>query len=269
MNDPVRLRETNGAARALLSAGRLQVPRGARQRALAFTGVAAGVATTGTAAAAGATSLFKSVLVYVCLGTVGGGVASLAVSETVSRLSAKPADSAPPVAKKSASQPTKAATATTEPAIPVERTAVVEPPAVTPPPSSVVAAPTPAGADTRASAMASSRVAPPAALAQSSASKSPRAASLFDEQRMIESARAAVSRGDAQSALATLDGYEQAYAQGQFGPEALALRIEALRARGDLARARSLAAEFQRRYPHHPLLPSLQAAVQSASAARH
>jgi outer membrane protein assembly factor BamD (BamD/ComL family) len=91
---------------------------------------------------------------------------------------------------------------------------------------------------------------------------------LFDEQRVIESARAAVSRGDAPSALATLDYYERSYAHGQFGPEALALRIQALSAQGDLARARSLAAEFRQRHPHHPLLASVQAAVQSAPSKR-
>jgi outer membrane protein assembly factor BamD (BamD/ComL family) len=105
--------------------------------------------------------------------------------------------------------------------------------------------------------------------APSNLSKGPRASSLFEEQRIIESARAAASRGDTGSALATLDSYQLAYPQGQFGPEALALRIEALSARGDLTRARSLAAEFQRRYPHHPMMAPVQAAVQGSVNSPH
>jgi hypothetical protein len=65
-----------------------------------------------------------------------------------------------------------------------------------------------------------------------------------------------------------LDGYDRVYAQGQFGPEALALRVEALSGAGQVGRARSLAAEFQRRYPHHPLLSRVQAAAQGASSAK-
>jgi hypothetical protein len=93
--------------------------------------------------------------------------------------------------------------------------------------------------------------------------------SLFEEQRSIESARAAVARGDAASALTTLDAYDRAYPQGQFGPEALALRVEALSAAGQLGRARGLAAEFERRYPHHPLLARVQGAVQGSSSTKH
>jgi hypothetical protein len=248
MNDPVRLRDTDGAARALLGAGRLQVPHAARQRALAFTGIAASVATTGTAAAAGATSLVKSVVVCVCLGTLGGGLASLAVSETVARWQAPSVDAqpaAPPPKRSAASQPFAVVTA--QPAS--------EPAVVPPPPATEPAAPLEhAGV---ASPTAATTLAP-----TTSSSSKPRASNLFEEQRIIESARAAVSRGDAQSALATLDGYARSYAQGQFGPEALALRIEALSSKGDLARARNLAADFRQRYPHHPLLAPVQTAVQ-------
>jgi TolA-binding protein len=118
-----------------------------------------------------------------------------------------------------------------------------------------------------ASAPVSAGAAPTTA-APSNAGKAPRASSLFDEQRIIESARTAVSRGDSAGALATLDRYQQSYPQGQFVPEALALRIEALSAAGDLTRARSLAAQFQSRYPHHPMLAPVQAAVQGASNVR-
>jgi hypothetical protein len=268
MNEPVRLRDTGGAARVLLGAGKLQVPHTSRQRALAFTGVAAGVATTGTATAAGATSLFKSVVLCVCLGTVGGGLTSLAVSETVSRLQTPSADARP------APTPKRAITAPKSPSAAATADATSEP-TLTPTASVFDAAPAERAAlpDARANAVAPAAGAPvtaaPPAANVSNVEKPARAASLFDEQRIIESARAAVSRGDAQGALATLDGYDHSYAQGQFGPEALALRIEALSAKGDLARARSLAAEFQRRYPHHPLLAPVQTAVQGPSTTKH
>lgn len=249
MNDPVRLRDTGGAAGALLSAGKLQVPHASRQRALAFTGVAASVAATGTAAAAGATSLVKSVMLCVCLGTVGGGVASLAVSETLSRVEATQVDVKP------AAAPRKAVA---KPLIAAAPQQALEVPAAPTETSPAVVEASPISHDGRIGA-----VAPTPGAAPNSSSKAPRAASLFDEQRIIESARAAVSRGDTQSALSTLDGYTRSNPQGQFGPEALALRIEALSARGDLTRARSLAADFRQRYPHHPLLASVQTAVQN------
>jgi len=61
----------------------LAVPSASRRRALAFTGAAATMVASGTA---GATSLVKSVVLCVCLGTVGGGLVSLAASETFSRM---------------------------------------------------------------------------------------------------------------------------------------------------------------------------------------
>ena len=85
--------------------------------------------------------------------------------------------------------------------------------------------------------------------------------SLVEEQRIIESARAAVARGDLRSASAALDNYDRSYAAKQFAPEALALRVEALHGAGQVSEARTLAADFARRYPHHPLLQRVQGVV--------
>jgi hypothetical protein len=255
MKEPVRLRETGGAARALLGAGKLEVPHTSRQRALAFTGVAASLATTGTAAAAGATSLVKSVALCVCLGTMGGGLASLAVSETVARWQAPDAEPA------ATATFAKRATAAAQPAAAAAPDAVSEPEAAPAPPA-VPAEPAAVANHASGAALAAPLAAPP------SSSSKPRVSSLFEEQRIIESARAAVSRGDAHGALATLDGYARAYGQGQFGPEAMALRIEALSAKGDLGRARGLAGEFHQRYPHHPLLAPVQTAVQGPASTK-
>jgi hypothetical protein len=85
----------------------------------------------------------------------------------------------------------------------------------------------------------------------------PSAASL-DEVREIEAARAALSRGDANSAIAQLDDYDSAHPNGQLKPEAMALRIQALSTSGKTTEARTLANEFQRKYPGHPLGQQLQ-----------
>ncbi|HVY25901.1 MAG TPA: hypothetical protein VHB79_05090 [Polyangiaceae bacterium] len=255
MKEPQRLLSGAGPAQELMTTGSvLRVPSGARQRALQFTGVAVGMSATSTAVAASASTLAKSLVLWVSLGAVGGGVASLTVSEVVSRLDAPHA--APPPA----------------PAVPLKGGPVVgQPPAPTAEvPAAFAAAPAlpaeaPAVADApavRAARGSKSRpedapATPPTASVGAFAETATHT-SLLEEQRVIETARAAVARGDATSALATLDGYDRGYAKKQFGPEALALRVQALAAAGRLELARSLARDFEQRYPHHPLLARVQ-----------
>lgn len=86
---------------------------------------------------------------------------------------------------------------------------------------------------------------------------SPSAAS-FEEVREIEAARAAVSRGDANAAIAQLDDYDSAHPNGRLKPESMALRIQALSNSGRASEARALANEFQGKYPEHPLGQQLQ-----------
>lgn len=85
----------------------------------------------------------------------------------------------------------------------------------------------------------------------------PSTASL-DEVREIEAARVAISRGDANRALAELDAYDSAHPNGQLKPEAMGLRIQALSISGKTLEARTLANEFQAKYPEHPLAQQLQ-----------
>lgn len=99
---------------------------------------------------------------------------------------------------------------------------------------------------------------PPTTTSSAPAARPP---SLFDEQRVIESARAAIARGDAGGGLRLLDDYSRTFPAGQFQPEALALRVEALGSHGDRRRAKALAEVFARKYPQHPLLPRVQASV--------
>lgn len=249
MTEPLRLRDGAGPARVLMAGSRLAVPSASRRKALAFTSAAASMAASGTAVAAGgATSLVKSVVLCVCLGTLGGGALSLAVSELVTRVDS------------SRAHPTVAAPKPSR----VERTRA---PTASPPPLSEEAqASAPSAAEPALPAARSgspvAAAAPAVPLALAPGRKLEPAPSLFEEQRAIETARGAVARGDATTALGLLDDYQSSYPRGQFRPEALALRIEALSQHGELGRARSLAAEFRHAYPHHPLLLRVQAAVQ-------
>jgi hypothetical protein len=253
MSEPKRLRDSSGPAGVLMGgANVLRVPGGSRRRALAFTGTAAGLVAS-TSVAAASTSLLKSFVVCVCVGAAGGGLMSLAASETASRLLAPPASTtrSQPVRKAPASAPAVALGPTAVPLVTVES------------PAETSAMPAPVELDAkqpasrgRASGTAEAEVRAPEPRAGQLGS------SLFEEQRFIESARAAVARGDAHGALSVLDSYDRAFARKQFGPEALALRVEALRGSGQLAAARNLATDFARLYPSHPLLSRVQGAVQ-------
>lgn len=253
MNEPRRLRDAEGPAATLLGGAELDVPHASRKRALAFTGAAASMLASSGAMAATGTALFKGVMVWVLVGTVGGGLMSLTVAETVShfdarsaaRRSAVPPLPLPPPRERSAvtkAEPTAPETATPE---------AVAPEAATPEAATFAADP---ALKAPARAVSVAKAAP-------SAPQPAAVSNLFDEQRSIEAARAAVARGNAAAALATLNDYQRAYPQGQFGPEALALRVEALRAQGNVEQAQSFARQFERRYPHHPLLSRVQASA--------
>lgn len=90
--------------------------------------------------------------------------------------------------------------------------------------------------------------APPAA-AQNAKPAAQRAPSLGREIDLIDTARAALSRGDSRGALATLDAYSRIYPRGRLSMEAEVLRIDALERSGDSDGARRRAEAFLR---HHP-----------------
>lgn len=256
MNEPVRLRDGGGAARRLMAGAVLHVPSASRRRAVAFTSAAASLGASTVAVTASAASVLKSFVVCVAIGAVGGGVMSLAASETIARLDQKADGQAQPV-EQARLDPAPARTPSALEAAPPAALPVTEPPAVVEaaPAAELSAKATPGkallvGRD----AVAVSEPEPPAA-------RPVAGSSLVEEQRVIESARAAVARGDLRAASAALDTYDRSYASKQFGPEALALRVEALHGTGQLAQARALAADFARRYPHHPLLQRVQGVV--------
>ena len=260
MKEPPRLLSGSGPATELMTTGSvLRVPSAARQRALQFTGVAVGMSASGTAVAAGASSLVKSLVLSISLGTVGGGLVSLAVSETFSRFEAASVEG------KRAPQPAPAARVAVGGVAPATAAAplVVEAPLAEPPAAAAAVAPETElhGAASKTRAEPGPKLEAPPSASVGSFGETPARSSLVEEQRSIEAARASVARGDAAGALATLDGYDRAYPRKQFGPEALALRVQALAAAGQLGLARSLARDFEQRYPHHPLLARVQAVV--------
>lgn len=252
MKEPMRLRDSRGPAAELMRGASLPVPNAARRRALAFTGAAVNMAASGTAlAAGGASTLVKSVALCVGLGVVGGGVASLAVSSSISSWEASHQPSA-------VAQPTKPRRSTpAAEALPVATPAPPRPsePEIAPQPQMPVAEP---AVTANVKGPAPVKSAPAASAVTATPPSRP---SLFDEQRMIEKARAAIGRGDAASGMATLDEYERSFDKPQFLPEAIALRVEALSHTGQLERARRLADEFRQRYPRHPLIGRVDASI--------
>ena len=73
-----------------------------------------------------------------------------------------------------------------------------------------------------------------------------------DELALVESARTSLAKGDPAACLAQLDHYQQTVRGGVFEREVAVMRIEALVARGETARARSLAEAFLARSPESP-----------------
>jgi hypothetical protein len=265
------LKHRGGSAARLLRAAAYDAPSAeARRRALACAAAVSTLAATGGAAALGASAvatgqgsalgagavsgnaaLLKSILVWTCIGAAGGGSAALATSigfeaarERPQQPQAQQAEKVMPVqqsrqAEAHTEAPSPASSATAAATAPVALTAPWLEPSLQVPIASL-----PAG-----SGVAAFESEP---LAQRS---------VFDELRLIEAARSELNRGGPASAARILDSYDASYPTGKFRPEALALRVQALVGNGELAAARLLADQFRRRYPQHPLLPHVLAAI--------
>jgi hypothetical protein len=86
---------------------------------------------------------------------------------------------------------------------------------------------------------------------------------LAAESAILDIARAAIARGEADHALAAVDRHAAAFPQGMLREEREALGVKALvlAGRGDDARARE--ARFRARYPESLFLPALESALRS------
>lgn len=256
MNEPVRLRDGEGAARRLMTGAVLHVPSASRRRAVAFTSAAASLGASTVAVTASAASVLKSFVVCVAIGAVGGGVMSLAASETIARLDQKTERQAERVVEPAALRPAQTRTPSAAEVVASAAPALEAPAVVEPAPPAELSA---KAAPSKSMGAAREEVAP--STPEPLSARAVAGSSLVEEQRIVESARAAVARGDLRAASAALDNYERSYPAKQFGPEALALRVEALHGAGRVSEARALAADFARRYPHHPLLQRVQGVV--------
>ena len=147
----------------------------------------------------------------------------------------------------------------------------VEVPVPAPPPSAVIVLPS--TVDTTSPTIAAGSpppvavgVAPPAQMG-AAAAKSGNAASTTDtglaaERALLEVARTALSRGDAASALTSLDEHAKRFPGGQLTEEREALYVQALARAGHLSEAKARAARFAKRFPESMLLPVVEAATE-------
>ncbi len=82
--------------------------------------------------------------------------------------------------------------------------------------------------------------------------------SLADEVAQLQKAKLALKSGNAAQALAELNTYSQRFPRPMLGAEATVVRIEALSASGDGARAKSLAEGFLAKSPNSPYATRLR-----------
>jgi TolA-binding protein len=117
---------------------------------------------------------------------------------------------------------------------------------------SAPATPTPVEAEPAAAADSTAPVASAAASPSGAARSEDRtrgAASLRAERLLLETASAALMRGDSASAIATLKKHANSFPRGELAQEREVLLVQALAASGDDAAARRRAKEFKEKFP--------------------
>jgi hypothetical protein len=112
--------------------------------------------------------------------------------------------------------------------------------------------------------------APVAAPAPKAAKVEPKAEpvpSLAEEVASLQAARAALAAGEAEKALALLDGHQRRFPQGALRVEADMVRIEALAKAGDARGAAARARRFAEEHPDTPYARRARVLVGDAGAA--
>jgi hypothetical protein len=84
---------------------------------------------------------------------------------------------------------------------------------------------------------------------------------LREEIALVDEARTALREQSPRRSLALLRRYAAAYPDGTFGPEAEALRVEALDASGHHRLAQNLARDFVLRHPESPLAGRVERSI--------
>jgi hypothetical protein len=203
---------------------------------------AAGALARGTAQTVGkaaATKAALAALLFVAGGVVGAG---LQAHHDASRMPEPPAVTAV------SQTPVSGATAPGEP-------------------TSLASAPVPVfdvGALPRQAPTIPSSVTRPAAASASTADRD-RPTSLGEEQRLLDTARAAVGRGAFSAALTSLAEHEARFANGRLVEERELLMVQALAGSGRAEEAKARAARFEARFPGSIFLPAVRqgSAIQS------
>jgi len=230
MKDPERLadRPPSALARSLL-AGALaeEPPRSLLDRTLTTASAAGAQASGGAASTSVASGVAGTLVKYLGLGAVAGALATGAAFE-VSRSdpqAVSPAQATPP----EPARPTPSAQAAEGPTFP---------------------APTEPERPLSPSELPLLGVTGPLPTVARAAEAPDRADSLREEALVIDRAREAVATGNASGALRALDDYRLRFEKPAFHPEALYLRMQALRLRGDERAARELARQLLVAYPN-------------------
>jgi hypothetical protein len=230
MTDPTRLIDEAGGDElegSLLNMARNEGPSPEARRKILAGIAAASVATSATQTASAAAKTGKS------LGLAKWGALAVAAAVIPAALWWQSGESAP---SKSV------APAPLAPAMEVQpRPAQPQPAEVTPAPVALDDLPT---LPPRASAAGSAPVA--------------KQGSLADEVAQLQKAKLALKGGNATRALAELNTYSQRFPRPMLGAEATVVRIEALSATGDGARAKALAEGFLAKNPNSPYAARLR-----------
>jgi hypothetical protein len=241
MRDPDRLKLRGGVGASLLSAGKRESPpASARRRASAAVGAAvAAVATQSAASVAGATA--GSLLL------TKAGASIVAVVVVAAAVAVTSSQGNPALTSVVRSSPAASARAAQ-----IERAAAPVPVAAT------------RRSVTSSAALPIVPVPVPVPRPASSAvpiDARPSRAPLGDEVAALGRAQQALEGGHPADTLRLVDAFYIDFPQPHLRPESDALRIEALRATGDKAGARSFLDAFRAAHPESPLLEHLEAVV--------
>lgn len=85
--------------------------------------------------------------------------------------------------------------------------------------------------------------------------------SFVAERRVLDAARTALARGDADDALRSLAAHEKAYPSGALAEEREALFVRSLASAGRMDEARARASRFRAKWPKSLMLPAVEAAA--------
>lgn len=248
-------------ARELLALERARgsAPAGAKKRSFARVGavIAAGGAPSPTgkvAAGAKASVGIVKVGITLALGAAIGSAATVALQRT-----AEPPKPAPSIVVTSVASNISPAAVTSN-VTPAVTSSVVMSGTLAPPKHEPPLAPSPV-----ATPLPTSRVGAPHPRAATSI-EAPHASelSLADERAVLDRARSALARKDAEAAIKAAREHESKFPRGQLGAEREAILIQALVTASRRAEAIDRAAHFHHKYPNNVLTPVVESAIVAA-----